>query len=315
MREHARTVRSIAAPLALALTLTLAGGAAAGSARQDWNGGDGRHGMTAFKTEAVAKTWRAADPAKPVALIVDNLSGPITVEAANGPDIVLEAKKTVFARDEARAAKAEEEVRLDLTQKGNTVEAYVDGPFREKDGDRRQGDLHVRRDPGYMVRYAFTVRVPVKTDLVLKTVIDGDIVVRGVEGAFDVRNVTGKVRLLDAAGSGEAHSVSAGVTVDFRRPPAGPCTFQSVSGDVEVDLPVPPSADVQFKTMNGEVYSDFEVTRLPQPVPVKSEGARSEGGRYRYHNNGYNAVRVGQGGPAITLETLTGDILIARRSK
>jgi hypothetical protein len=313
VNRQASTLPVIAGSLALVLVGALA--LAAVPAQRGWNGWDDERDMRSFKTETVAKTWRAADPSKPAELIVDNLYGPITVEAAAGPDIVLEAKKTVFARDEARAAKAEEEVRLDLTQKGNTVEAYVDGPFREQENEHRNGDIHMHRDPGYRVHYAFTVKVPVKTDLVLKTVIEGDIVVRGVEGAFDLRNVTGKVRLIDAAGAGEAQSVSDGVTVDFRRRPAGPCTFKSVSGDVEVDLPGPPSADVRFKTMNGEVYSDFEVTRLPQPVPVKSEGSRSENGRYRYRNGGYTAVRVGQGGPEITLETLTGDILIARRSK
>lgn len=311
MKRKTRTISVLAAALALAL----AGALAAGPVQRASNGWDGDRDMRSFKTETIAKTWRVADPAKPAELIVDNLFGPIAVEAAAGPDIVLEAKRTVYARDEARAAKAEEEVRLDLTQKGNTVEAYVDGPFRESDRERREGDIHIRRDSGYRVRYEFTVKVPVKTDLVLKTVIEGDIVVRGVEGAFDVRNVTGRVRLLDAAGSGEAQSVSAGVTVVFRRSPDGPCTIKSVSGDVEVDFPGEPSADFRFKTMSGEVYSDFEVTRPAQPVPAKDERARSADGKFRYHRSGFTTVRVGRGGPEITLETLSGDILIAKRSK
>lgn len=299
--------------VAAGLALVLAGALAAGSPQRGWNGWDDEREMKTFKTEAIAKAWHLADAAKPAELIVDNLFGPVTVEAAAGPDIVLEAKKTVFARDEARAAKAEEEVRLDLTQKGNSVEAYVDGPFRETEGVRRNGDIHLHRDAGYRVHYAFTVKVPARTDLVLKTVVDGDIVVRGVEGTFDVRNVTGRVRLFDAAGSGEARSVSNGVTVVFRRLPDGPCAFKSVSGDVEVDLPGEPSADFRFRTMTGEVYSDFEVTRLAQTVQVKEERSRSENGKYRYRSGGYSTVRTGRGGPEITLETLSGDILIAKR--
>ena len=297
-----------------AIVLGLAAVLAAGAAQRARNGWNDDSDMKSFKTESIVKTLKFADSGKPGELIVDNLFGPITVEAYAGRDVELQAKRIVYARDEARAAKAEAEVRLDITEKGNTVEAYVDGPFRENDNGER-GDVHMHRDPGYRVYYAFTLKVPARTDLVLSTVVDGDIDVRGVEGAFDVRNVTGRVRLLDAAGSGKAQSVSNGVTVDFRRHPDGPCAFKSISGDVEVDFPGQPSADFRFKTMNGEVYSDFDVTRLPKKAPAREERPAGPGGTYRYRSDGFNTVRAGNGGPEIQLETLTGDILIAKRSK
>jgi hypothetical protein len=305
----------LAISVAAVLVLGAASVTARGAAQRASNGWDGERDMKSFKTETVAKTLRFADPAKTGELIVDNVFGPISVEAYEGREVVLEAKRTVFARDEARAAKAEEEVKLDLTEKGNTVEAYVNGPFRENEEGRRGQGIHMHRDPGYRVHYDFKVKVPVRTDLTLSTVVEGDIEVRGVEGRFDVSDVTGRVRILDAAGSGDARSVSNRVTVAFRRPPDGPCSFKSVSGDVEVDLPGPPAADFRFKTMTGEVYSDFDVTRLPKAAPVREERKTGEGGLYRYRSDGFTGVRAGQGGPEITLETLSGDILIAKRSK
>ena len=306
MKKTMTMIALAVAVAAAALTLT-----AVAAAQKSW---DGRHGMEPFQTETVARTLRFADPAKPGEVVVDNLSGPIKVEAHAGRDVVLEAKKTVYARDEARARKAEAEVKLDIAEKGQTIEAYVDGPFRESDDPGARRRVQMRRDPGYMVHYAFTLKVPARTDLVLATVLDGDIEVRGIEGTFDVRNVVGRVRLVDAGGAGEASSVSAGVTVDFRRPPAGPCLFKSVSGDVEVNLPDRPSADFRIKTMNGEVYSDFEVAYLANTPPVREE-RREEGGRFVYRSDRGYGVRVGQGGPEIKLETLTGDILIAKRTK
>jgi hypothetical protein len=294
--------------LLLAAAAVLAAGAA-----QRW-ASDRDNDMKSFGKEDIVRTLKLADPGKPGELIVDNVFGPITVEAYDGKDIQLKARKVVYARDEARARKAEEEVKLDITEKGNTVEAYVDGPFREDENGPRASGVHMRRDPGYRVYYGFTLKVPARTNLVLNTVLDGDIEVRGVEGTFDVRNVVGKVRLIDAAGSGEAQTVSAGLTVLFRRHPDGPCSFKSVSGDVEVDFPGEPSADFRFKTMNGEVYSDFDVTRLPKAVPVREERAEKDG-RFVYRSEGFTGVRAGKGGPEIKLETLTGDILIAKRSK
>src|SRR5512143_3219558 len=169
-----RKIFRTSAVIAAASALTLGAVLAAGAAQRAWNGWDDDHDMKPFKTETVAKTLRFADPAKPGELVVDNLFGPISVEASAGREVILEAKRTVYARDEARAAKAGEEVKLDLTEKGNTVEAYVDGPFLERDGERGDGDIHMRRDPGYRVHYAFTVKVPARTDLVLSTVMGGD---------------------------------------------------------------------------------------------------------------------------------------------
>lgn len=309
MDRKTRTLAAAAGPLALAAALTVA--ALAAPAQTAW---DPRHEMASFKTETIAKTLRFADPAKPGRLQVDNLFGPITVEAYAGRDVVLEVERIVYARDEARAKKAEAEVRLDLTEKGNTVEAYVDGPFREDEKDRREGGLHMRRDPGYRVYYGFTVKVPARTDLVLSTVLDGDVLVRGVEGTFDVRNVNGRVRLVDAAGAGEARTVNGGVTVLFRRQPDGPCAFKTVNGDVEVDFPAPPSADFRVKTMTGAVYSDFDVTALPKAAPVREERP-AKGGKFVFRSDGFIGVRAGRGGPEIKLETLSGDILIAKRSK
>jgi len=308
MKRTLRTVFLLAGSLAL---IGAAGPAVGQAPSWSW---DGRHDMASFKTEEIAKTLRFADPAKPGELVVDNLCGPITVEAHSGPEIVLEAKRIVYARDEARAHKAEQEVRLDLTEKGNVVAAYVDGPFREDRREDREPGARPRRDPGYMVYYGFRLKVPARTNIVLSTVLDGDIEVRGVEGTFDVRNVTGRIRLVDAAGSGDAQAVSGGVTVVFKRAPEGPCFFKTVSGDVEVGFPAAPSADFRIKTLHGQAYSDFDVTDLPKAPPVREE-RREKGGKYVYRSEGAYGVRAGRGGPEIRLETLTGDILIAKRSK
>jgi hypothetical protein len=308
MKRKARTLLLLAAAVALTVAAALAA-----SEAQRWTG-DRDDDMKSFKKEDIVRTLKFADPSKPGEVVVDNVFGPITVESHAGREVVLEAKRIVYARDEARAKKAGEEVRLDITEDGNTVEAYVDGPFREDERGRRESGVHMRRDPGYRVYYGFTLKVPVRTNLVLTTVLDGDVEVRGVEGTFDVRNVNGKVRIVDAAGSGDAQTVNGGVTVAFRRHPDGPCYFKTVNGDVEIGLPGEPSADFRFKTMHGEVYSDFDVTRLPKAAPVREERAEKDG-KFVYRSEGFTGVRAGKGGPEIKLETLNGDILIAKRSK
>jgi len=270
--------------------------------------------MKSFKKEEIVKTLKIADAARSGEVVVDNVFGPIAVEGYSGKDVLLEARKVVYALDEERARRAEDEVRLDIAENGNTIEVYVDGPFREKESERRERRFRMRHDSGYKVYYGFTLKVPFKTDLVLSTVTYGDVEVRGVEGKFEVRDVNGKVRLVDVAGSGEATTVNGSVTVVFRRHPDGACLFETVNGDIEVDFPGVPSADFRVKTTHGEVYSDFDVTYLPKAPPVREE-RHEKGGKYIYRSDGAYGVRVGKGGPELKLETLTGDILIAKRSK
>lgn len=257
--------------------------------------------------DEVRKTVRVSDAAAAVEVSVDNVWGEITVEGTRGPDIEMVARRTIMAESKDKAQSARLEVKLDLAEKPNALSVYVDGPFRCNDHDGHCG-FRSRKDPGYIVKYDFELKVPFRTKLVLSTVMDGDVSVRGVEGDFDVANVNGEVRLADAAGSGEATTVNGGVRVSFRRPPAGTCAFTTVNGEVVLSFPEALSADFRIKSMNGDAYSDFPVTALP----ATAGKARKEGGRTVFKSDRFFGVRVGKGGPEIKLETLNGDILIKK---
>ena len=100
------------------------------------------------------------------------------------------------------------------------------GPSGRTRRKARERGIHCIAIPATGSTTASRSRSRPETNLVLNTVLDGDIEVRGVEGTFDVRNVNGQVRLIDAAGSGDAETVNGGVTVVFRRHPDGPCSFK-----------------------------------------------------------------------------------------
>ncbi|HEX2695468.1 MAG TPA: DUF4097 family beta strand repeat-containing protein [Acidobacteriota bacterium] len=253
------------------------------------------------------RTVRISDPASAVEVAVDNVWGGITVEGTRGTDIEVVAHRTIMAESKDKLERARNEVKLDIPEKPNSLNVYVDGPFRCNDHDGHQG-IHSRKDPGYIVRYDFELKVPFRTKLVLSTVLDGDVSIRGVEGDFDVANVNGEVRLADASGSGKASTVNGGVRVSFRRPPAGKCAFETVNGEVVLNFPEGLSADFRINSMNGDAYTDFPVTALP----AAAAETRKEGGRYAFKSGRFIGVRVGKGGPEIKLETLNGDILIKK---
>jgi DUF4097 and DUF4098 domain-containing protein YvlB len=255
--------------------------------------------------ELIQKTLKFQDPSKPGELSLDNVFGSIKVEAADIGQVELTAHKTIRAKSKDALQQAKTEVKLDLTEKANAIDIYVDGPFRCQSEGRRGLKW---RDVGYEVQYDFVLKVPRRTRLTLKTVNDGDIFVKGVEGDFDINNVNGKVELADMAGSGQARTVNGEVKAAFVKNPVADCAFETINGDVELAFREGLSADLKLKTFNGEAFSDFDTKQLP------GEAAASEKkeGKFVYHQDRFTRVRAGKGGPVVSCDTLNGDILIKK---
>jgi hypothetical protein len=288
---------------ALVLTgLALLAGAAAGITLR-------HHGaFPVEEKETVHKVLKFETPGKPGTLNLDNVWGSIKVEAAPGEDVDLSAVRTIRAESKEKAGQAASEVKLEITAQGGTIDVYVDGPFRCDcpDGGRGRKD----RDLGYEAVYDFVLKVPRATRITLKTVTDGDILVKGVEGGFDVRNVNGKVELVDVAGSGEAGTVNGAVKADFVRAPGADCRFSTINGPVELGFPAGLSADFKLKTFHGEALSDFEVQSVP--AKIEKRPAEERRGKFVYHGDRFTRVRTGKGGPVITCDTMNGDIIIRK---
>jgi len=66
---------------------------------------------------------------------------------------------------------------------------------------------------------------------------------------------------------------------------------------------------IPLKTFNGDAYSDFLFTYLPSRAAVQGRHK----GKYVYKSDRFIGVRIRKGGPEIKIDTLNGDILIAKR--
>ncbi len=77
------------------------------------------------------------------------------------------------------------------------------------------------------------------------------------------------------------------------------------------------SSPVPDGTETGSLDEDLQrrhlyrlsFTALPQPVSVERRGKRN-----LYRANDFTGVRLGSGGPKVTLSTLNGDVRIVRRA-
>ncbi|HEX8764491.1 MAG TPA: hypothetical protein VF740_04985, partial [Candidatus Acidoferrum sp.] len=220
--------------------------------------GDSDRDLPVQAQETIEKSFSIAGAARK-SLEVDNVWGSIEVVGTNSDQVQLVVNKSIRAESQDKLAQARKEVTLDITEQEGLLKLYVNGPFRCHCDD---GCGH-REFDGYVVKMDFKLQVPRDIDVKVKTVNEGRVVVRDINGNFLVRNVNGDVEMSNIAGSGTARTVNGPVKVTFRLNPRDASDFQTVNGNVELSFAQSLNADFRFKTFNGGIYSDFPVTALP----------------------------------------------------
>ncbi|HEV8383889.1 MAG TPA: hypothetical protein VGQ11_03380, partial [Candidatus Acidoferrales bacterium] len=93
---------------------------------------DGNHDgdLREQEQETIRKTFSMSAAGKNKSLEVDNVFGSIEVTGGPSNEVQLVVNKTIRAESKAKLEKARKEVTLDITQEGDALEFYVNGPFR-----------------------------------------------------------------------------------------------------------------------------------------------------------------------------------------
>jgi hypothetical protein len=242
-------------------------------------------------------------------LDVRNINGFIHVEATNDPAVQMSIRKVIRAATQDDLAEAQRDVRLDFRDGAARVEAIVTDRRGHVCGEPSQDEGRRWDRVHYDVRYDFTIRVPRDVALRLCTINSGDVVVTGTQGDFDVDNVNGLIEMNQVAGAGTAHTVNGRVTVTFTANPARASSFKTVNGNIDVTFRDGLAADFAMKTFNGGLFTDFDAQPLATTAAAAGE---RRNGRFVYRANEFTRVRVGNGGPPITFETLNGNVRARR---
>jgi hypothetical protein len=256
--------------------------------------------------ETIQKSFDVAGGSGPQKLLVDNVSGYVHVTGYPGSQVQVKVQKRIGADSAEALNAAKRDVKLDMSQQGNFVRLYVDGPFRSRDGVNYRGDDYY----GYRVAFDYDIQVPVAAEVVLKTINDGDIVLKGTTGDYEIHGLNGGIDMEAVGGSGTVRTLNGPVKVSFSRNPARTSEFHTLNGKVEVYFQPGLSADLNFHTLNGGIYSDFEIAG--RPTQVSGNGGT---GRWIYRSDRRRmSGRAGAGGPELTFDTLNGEILLHSRA-
>jgi hypothetical protein len=247
--------------------------------------------------ESIRKTFDVGTSGRK--LLVDNIHGYVHVTGYSGTQVQVSVDKHILADRTEAVEEAKRDVKLDMSQQGSFVRLYEDGPFRTSNGTSYRGEDYY----GYRVVLNFDVQVPFDTELVLKTVNQGDIQVKKTTGDYDIHGLNGGIEMEDVAGSGMVNTLNGTVKVTYSKNPAKATQFKTLNGTVDVFFRDGLNADLKFKKLNGGIYTDFDVTAMPM-----TEGGDSRAGKFVYRSSGRIAGRAGKGGPELSFETLNGSI-------
>lgn len=241
-----------------------------------------------------------SDPSRPGLVKVHLLAGSIAVKGYAGKDVIVDARAREVESHERREVSGMKRIPnqstgLTIEEDGNVVSISTGALERPVD---------------------VTLQVPLRTNLDLKTINEGDIKVERVQGELEVNDINGAVSLVQVSGSAVAHALNGNLKVTFSGiEPNKPMSFSSLNGDIDVTFPPDVKANASMKSDNGEIFSDFDIkldSSQPQPVSEESKG---KGGKYRIKIDRTTRGTINGGGPEMQFKTFNGDIYLRRSPK
>jgi hypothetical protein len=277
--------------------------------------GDDR-GWSVEKKRDIVRTLGFSSASGLKTLVIDNLRGSINVKSYAGDSVRFVIHETFHAGSDDELAEAQKKISVEFDSSENRIFAFVKTPWRCNSSSAKVGDgdydsdccCEHEDDYDYDADCEFEISVPAKIELKLRMINAGDITVDGVEGTMDIRNVNGTIDMTNIAGGGRIGTVNGDVRVTFAKNPVVDSKFVTINGRVEVEFPDDLSAEVNLKTMNGQVYTSYAVKQLPhRTFAVETKGAKRV-----YRGSDSYSVQIGTGGPALSFDTLNGNIYILK---
>ena len=147
------------------------------------------------------------------------------------------------------------------------------------------------------IRVDYRLRVPRQIRLDELSTLEGEIVVRDVDGTIEAHNLHGDIEGINVSGSVVAHALAGNILFSLRAMPDRrlPFTLVTLNGNVDLLMPAQANADLELSTVAGNIVGDyaFQVSSTP-------------GDSTRH-------TQVGAGGVRMELRTVRGNIHVGQR--
>jgi len=255
-------------------------------------------------------------------LYLANISGHVKAEGYDGDKVILEAKRTIMAKTDARLEKGLKELSIGMIDRVDTILVYIKNPCNRFDN---KSPRYQKRKTGwgynwddcendcreqYDYTFDFTLKVPRNLNVYLSTVNDGDITIKGVGAKLGAHNINGSIDLQNVSNEVFAYTINGDVDINYDVLPKsgdGDSYFYTLNGDINANYPKGLKAHVSFKSYNGDLFTNIDDIQY-MPAVVSEEKTNDNGVSFKVDTKSLITVRGG--GVALDFETFNGDVYV-----
>jgi len=283
------------------------------------------------KEETITKELEFTRSSLDNILVIDNINGSIDVEAYSGNTIQIEVIKTVFADTQEDLQQGIKEIGIKSATKDDAVYVYLDSPYSHFDKETgifeyreyrvtfnynynfnlssRRNYKH-RKKRMYSYRLDFKVKVPRNVSIDVKTINQGNITVKDVQGKLlIVRNINGSIDMTNVAGQTDVNALNKDINITYAKNPTEESWYKSLNGDINLKFKDDLDVSISYKSMNGDFYTDFDVEKT---TPKLSKTTEVKGRKIKYKINSKNHFKIGKGTIPLHFDQLNGNTTIKK---
>lgn len=217
---------------------------------------------------------------------LDNVNGDVTIEAWENAEVWVRAVKSASSQELL------DDLKVKIDASSSAIRIDTEYPSN-RSSDRRDHD-HEKGKHGGHSKVEYTLTIPRTAVIDEVNLVNGNLLIVGVEGGMEAETVNGNIIVRDGAGDASLSTVNGGIELYADRLSYGETIdLETVNGTVDLYLAASAGAEIRAESVNGKLSNDFGI----EVHKGKYVGSDLKG-------------TVGGGGARVNLETVNGSITV-----
>jgi len=217
---------------------------------------------------------------------LENVNGDVTIEAWENSEVWVQAVKS------ASSPELLERLKVEIDASSSAVRIDTEYPSNRRSEDRDHE--HAKHERGQSSKVEYTLRIPRTAVIDEVDLVNGNLMIIGVEGGVEAETVNGNIVVRDGAGDASLATVNGGIELYADRLGYGESIdLETVNGSLDLYLAASAGAEIRAETVNGRLRNDFGI----------------EVHKGKYVGSDFRGT-VGGGGASVSLETVNGSITV-----
>ena len=217
---------------------------------------------------------------------LENVNGDVTIEVWENSEVWVQAVKSASSPELLGRLK----VKIDASSSAVRIDTEYPSNRRSEHEDHE----HAKREHGRHSKVEYTLTIPRTAVVDEVELVNGNLLIVGVEGGMEAETVNGNIVVRGGAGNSSLATVNGGIELHVNRLGYGEnIDLETVNGSLDLYLAASSGAEIRAESVNGKLRNDFGI----------------EVHKGKYVGSDFKGS-VGGGGARVNLETVNGSITV-----